>query len=270
MSTPNFVITGASKYYVLEPNVPEVTNENAEQLIQDYSLEREEFVYCDYDYEQDKEIEKIDLDKLQVTLYEYETRDFWDWEVNEIRESIKNDLKLLERKKKTYQILVDVDIDEWSDYAGKGYELHKFARVELILPVRYTKNSITAETSIHIEYEIGIRSGYFDGANLDYEIEISFGESNEYYDWFEFEKEEIIEKVIDDLEYEMDLLLPVGEYTTEKMKEEMQERAKNKYSLLENRMNEIEDFLEKIFERYASPYQKIAQFSNGEAIYQKV
>ena len=269
MATPNFVTT-ASKYYILAPSVPEVTEENAEELLEHYGFEREEFTYLDYDYEKDEEVEKIDLERLEEAIWEYETRDFWDWEIDEIKENIRADLKLLEKRKKTYQIYVDTDINEWSCYAGRGYELLKFARIELIVPVKYTKNGITAETSIHIFYEIGMRSGYYEGINLDWELEIGFGDSYETYDFYEFERKEIIERIVGDLEYEMDLMLPIGEYSTEKMKEEMRKRAENKYYYLENRMSEVEEFIEKIFEKYSVQYRKLAQFSNGEAIYQRI
>ncbi len=249
MATPNFVITGASRYFVLNPEIPEVTENNAEKLLEEYGFERGEFTYWDYDYELEKEVEKIDLHRLQEAIWEYETRDFWDWEINEIKESIRADLKLLNTKKKTYQILVDTDIDEWSDYAGRGYELHKFARVELVIPVKYTKNGITAETEIHIFYEIGFRSGYYDGVNLDWETEVGIADEDRTYDWFDVDKKWIVEKVESELEYQMDLFLPDEEYTTDKMREEMRERAKNKYYFLENRMSEIEELIEKIVEK---------------------
>jgi len=87
-----------------------------------------------------------------------------------------------------------------------------------------------------------IRSGYYEGCNLDYEIEI--------LDYSGY-KVDSIQDLINDLK-------------ADNLPYKLIEKSFNKH--LKLMVNE----LEKIFENYSTPLNKIAQFSNGEAVYKQI
>jgi len=93
-----------------------------------------------------------------------------------------------------------------------------------------------------------VRSGYYEGCNLDWHV------------WYGIDGNEID---IDDLEYELSY---IDNLTPSEVKA---------YSLLakqkaETLLNEIVTDVEKVFGNYTDKYGVTAQFSNGETIYHKI
>ena len=91
-----------------------------------------------------------------------------------------------------------------------------------------------------------IRSAYYDGANLDWEVE--YGEN------------------YDDLEYAIEAELSFSE----SMNKGMQELQKdNIRTWAENKTSEMIEAIEKIYEQASTPLRCVGVFSNGEAIYER-
>jgi hypothetical protein len=96
-----------------------------------------------------------------------------------------------------------------------------------------------------------IRSGYYQGANLDYEIEYSAdGYENDEFDG-----------VIDEWVYQ------ANKYNNNGLVQANRSKVEN---WLENTKNEMIEKLEKIYSEYSDvKLVKVGQFSNGEAVYEK-
>ena len=104
---------------------------------------------------------------------------------------------------------------------------------------------------ITITVKLKVINGYYEGANLDYEIEYS--DESQYY-------EDYIKLVKSVKEYPEDYGLNNGLVAIHAWR-------------LENKLDEVRDKLtsmvESIYKRASQPYYKSAQFSNGEAIYSR-
>lgn len=97
-----------------------------------------------------------------------------------------------------------------------------------------------------------IRSGYYEGANLDWELEFCAG-CNEVYN-----KEDLINEWIEEVEFKEEYnkgLIAIHEGYL--------------WSWIENNLRDLIQSIENIFSDYSDELKKVAQFSNGEAIYQK-
>lgn len=101
---------------------------------------------------------------------------------------------------------------------------------------------------IEVRINAVIRSGYYEGANLDYEVEYYAGSG--YDDHINFA-----------YEFESHSDMGAG----------MQKiQLKNAERWAEKITEELEEELERIFTQLSTPYNKVGQFSNGEAVYQKI
>jgi hypothetical protein len=103
------------------------------------------------------------------------------------------------------------------------------------------------EDDIEVKLYVIIRAGYYSGANLDWDFEIIDNEGNEIKcgDYYENDFYDYIED--------------------RKEKNEMKKQQKR----IVKKLHKEIDKLEKMFAKITTPYIKIGQFSNGEAIYQK-
>jgi|688.fasta_scaffold274757_2 hypothetical protein len=102
---------------------------------------------------------------------------------------------------------------------------------------------------IEVRINAVIRSGYYEGANLDYEVEYYSG-CGQWEDSINFGY---------DFENHSDMSRGLQVIQT-----------KNAERWAEKITEELEEELEKIFTQLSTPYNKVGQFSNGEAVYQKV
>jgi hypothetical protein len=97
-----------------------------------------------------------------------------------------------------------------------------------------------------IKLTVIVRSGYYEGINLDWQIGYSVGAG---------ETDEI--DFAQDLEY-------VADYSPEKAKQFA--GYAEKWAEVETEV--IVNFIEEVFENYSTPVRVVARFSNGETIYQ--
>lgn len=95
-----------------------------------------------------------------------------------------------------------------------------------------------------------VRSGYYSGCNLDWELEYRTGS-----DWSD---ELDVDEIASDIEWNSDL--------TEKRSKYLAEFAE---TFLENAGQELIEKVEKIFTDYSTPLVVTARFSNGETIYER-
>jgi hypothetical protein len=103
---------------------------------------------------------------------------------------------------------------------------------------------------LEIQVVVIVRSGYYEGANLDYELNYSI---NDY-------KDDNIESVVDEWEYQAEKEYKKGLVTINKPRVE---------SYLESQGQVLVEQVEKIFEEVSTPLNVVASFSNGETIYAK-
>ena len=104
---------------------------------------------------------------------------------------------------------------------------------------------------IEVRINAVIRSGYYEGANLDYEVEYYAGSGSG--------------------EWEEDINFNYGFENHSNMSRGLQViQTKNAEKWAEKITEELEEELERIFTQLSTPYNKVGQFSNGEAVYEKV
>jgi hypothetical protein len=96
------------------------------------------------------------------------------------------------------------------------------------------------------------RSGYYEGANLDFEdVNFSIG-NTEYLDIFS------LECIADCVKYYTDLNAGLKAIATPKM-----------YAKIEQMKSELENFINGVYGKCATKYEVLARFSNGETMYTK-
>ena len=104
--------------------------------------------------------------------------------------------------------------------------------------------------TLEISAAIGIRSGYYEAANLDYKLNVTF----ENYD---IEIDGINKELFNDFEvYETTGFNVI--------------HSANAQSWAETALEELKEFVEKVLAENSNPYEVEARFSNGETIYKKV
>lgn len=105
---------------------------------------------------------------------------------------------------------------------------------------------------VQIDIAAIIRGGYYDGCNLDWQVGINVC-GNDYDDGYES-----LESIAEDFEYHTDMNEGMAKI-----------QAKNVLNWIEKTKAELVEELEKVFTTYSEPLVKVAQFSNGEAVYEK-
>jgi hypothetical protein len=104
------------------------------------------------------------------------------------------------------------------------------------------------DINVEVRVNLILRSGYYEGANLDYEVEYYAG--SDYDDTinfsYEFESHSDMSKGLQVIQTKN------AERWAEKIKEELTEEV------------------EKIYTRVSTPYRKLGSFSNGEGVYEKI
>lgn len=117
----------------------------------------------------------------------------------------------------------------------------------------YTVSLFYLNVEFELRIKVLIRSGYYEGSNLDYESEWYLNDNDGYGD----ELESIQDLNDDELK---DLDIKKGIYTIHK------DRLNDKLEDMSDKaFKEINEALAKI----TQPYNAVAQFSNGETLYEK-
>lgn len=113
---------------------------------------------------------------------------------------------------------------------------------------RISKEHEYKDFAVEVTVSAIIRSGYYEGCNLDWNIEYNIaGGDNIDPDYFAQE-----------LEYQKD-------WTANKAKRYEKQAQKRAEKL----KNELVEYLEKIYQQYSTPLVVTARFSNGETWYEK-
>ena len=136
----------------------------------------------------------------------------------------------------------------YSDHGDDERELRSF-RSHVIGTVSESKLFLDQEVSVDLT--LVIRSGYYEGANLDYNL--SYGIYNSYQ-----QKADNTNDIIDEFIYNAD------------NKGMAKIQAKNVLKWLENTENKLREQVENIYESFSTPLKVVARFSNGETMYQKI
>ena len=112
------------------------------------------------------------------------------------------------------------------------------------------------ECSIDVTIELVIRDGYYEGANLDYNILCYYNGENigDYNELEEFVMNEF-DFIKDDFDDDED------EYQA---REDLDNQLYEVYNLLE----EARDKIEEVYKEFTECYNKIGQFSDGSALYE--
>lgn len=153
-----------------------------------------------------------------------------DWEYDDLKENLKYQLK--------------------EHITNDPYELHSFpSQVVGCLDKQKSFGDLDIDLSIYCV----IRSGYYEGVNLDWFIKLDIGNTS-YHD-------EIPEKhhLIDDLSYFNDWNKGLSTIQSE-----------NVLKWIKTTKLELITKMEKIYEENSTPLKVVARFSNGETIYEKV
>lgn len=104
------------------------------------------------------------------------------------------------------------------------------------------------DVEVEVRVNLILRSGYYEGANLDYEVEYYAGSG--YDDTINFSYE---------FESHSDM---------SKGLQIIQTRNAEKWA--ERITEELTEEVEKIYTRVSTPYRKLGSFSNGEGVYEKI
>jgi hypothetical protein len=101
---------------------------------------------------------------------------------------------------------------------------------------------------IDVNINVIIRSGYYSGVNLDWELDICT-----YYENLDS---------VDDITLE----LLQEDYPDENITEDIVQKT---IDSIQEKINELTEEIENVFKQYSTPLNVYATFSNGETIYQK-
>ena len=220
MGASNFARANASKYYVVLTNnevETKVCNE-CEHIHRDWEYELSTLSECDNckatDLYSDTEVEEID---------EYQIEDQKQYTIEKLKEN-----KLL---KQWYGYEMDKsDMD-------RNYPATTFFQIE--------KGKSFGDVEIAVQISLNLVGGYYEGATLDWSIEV-------FCDGYEIDESNIKEEV----EYRSDM--------NNGMKAMQVRNIKN---WLEKTKKEGIDMVEKAFGDSSKPYTLMGTFSNGESIY---
>jgi hypothetical protein len=153
----------------------------------------------------------------------------------------------------------DYDYEDLKDYTIELMEQSKFSysdngnfsnnrNFEGTLLGSLNVDKCFGDICVEVRVNAVIRSGYYEGANLDYEVEYYTGSGWE--DSIDFKY---------DFENHSDMRSGLQTIQT-----------KHAERWAEKIADELVEELERIFTQVSTPYRKVAQFSNGEAVYEKL
>lgn len=111
-----------------------------------------------------------------------------------------------------------------------------------------TVHKIYGDTEVGFTLRAVLRSGYYEGAVLDYEL----------LDYEGYESDDVSDYLYN-FEYQSNM--PQGMQTIQRKYAESWSQRE-----LQEQINKLEE----LFENWSSPYKKVAQFSNGETIYERL
>lgn len=167
---------------------------------------------------------------------------------------------------------LSVDVESEDD-GERSYPGHVFGKVEL-------KN---ARDDIYCTAALVIRSGYYADANLDFEIKVYTSYDGEYSDVEDLDLDIVsescaVEKQLTRAQFNKyqkagrAIQYSDSDYfntiTTYVIPTRRQVLAIEKRIHLE--ANKLEDAIRKVYAKYTTPYRRVAVFSNGEALYEKI
>lgn len=132
--------------------------------------------------------------------------------------------------------------DKWD--GERSYPAHYFADI-------YT-SFYYWEAEIYISIKLGTRSGYYQGGNLDYDVNI-------YWDETHYEDLAVLEDDMD--RWPEDAGAETG-------KGIFRHNLPKFIGKVEKNIDEIREIIEEVYEKHTQPLCKVAQFSNGETIYE--
>lgn len=171
----------------------------------------------------------LDDDGNETEELEYVSPD--SFEMDNFIESVQEELSQI----KKYDFYKDSTWDFDRSYPGQ------------CIGVLYTSRYF-GDIDISIDLKVILRSAYYDGANLDWEILINNEYSNEEVDYF-------IENELENSEMNAGI---------------KKIQTKNIQNWIEKTITDMRENVEKIFEKFSTPLIVEARFSNGETIYKKI
>jgi len=163
-----------------------------------------------------------------------------DWEYDDLKDNLISELS---NTSKTSSL-------NFSSGGTDTYELRSYPSNVL---GRLTKWKCYGNTFISVSIYSVIRSGYYEGCNLDWFIEVEI-EGKDYID-------EIpqLDDITDSLTYNNEWNIGFSKI-----------QSKNVLKWIETTKEELVNIIEKIYEENSEPLEVVGRFSNGETLYKKV
>jgi len=194
-------------------------------------LMNEEVNFCtdcgNFHYEEVSKCDSCDSENLNK---EYKSVE--DFEVEDFKDNIKDSLQ-----NSKYDFRPDV-----------GNNSHNLRSFEGTILGSVIEDKTILNVSIEVQITCILRSGYYEGANLDWEI-------THYIDGYEHD---VLDFAIDEWEHNA-----LQEYNQGLVSIQ----RKNAKSYIENTTNELVEFVESIYKQYSTELGVVARFSNGETMY---
>ena len=234
MGTSNFSrLNNASKYYTVFMNVEE-------KYVECYEC-NEKF----YEYESEYETAESELccSKCGSDAIEFneDERSIEDWEVEDFKSYFKEQL---EKIGGTYDEELANDRNRPARYLGY-FQQSKF----------YGDEEFTVRLRIYYQH------GYYEGANLDYDIEIDAG-----YGW-----EEVDEELYNGNKVTIEDIVTISLKNSDLPKGMQKIQSKNIIKWIEKYIKETSEKIEKLFSEVCdNRLELVGTFSNGESIYKEV
>lgn len=167
-------------------------------------------------------------------------------------DAVYEELEKLEKKTSEYSIHFGVGED---DYRVRGHFAESIGEISVRLPFSLAGVEEEVADIFWADINVYIRNGYYEHANLDYEVTIKdeiFGE---------IEDEDELFGLIEAIKEEY------GDEITQSSKEKLSVVVIKRYVRLIELKNELIQKIEEILEKYSEPYNLYVQFDNGETIY---
>lgn len=223
MATPNFAIpTNASKYFVVLTKREETIKKCKDCNAKHYQWE--------FDLSDINHCEECESDNIEETTEYVQPQD---WEYNDLIQNIKNEITKL---KDGYE--------DDTQFFDRNYQRTTLGKLEV--------SKWYGDVEISLRLTAFIQSAYYDGATLDYLVEVYNG-----YEYTEEPYEDIIKDFLRD---------------NSEMSIGMQKiQTKNILNWLEITIKNLSQELEKIYDNFAQhKLQCNGVFGNGEAIYSEI
>jgi hypothetical protein len=155
----------------------------------------------------------------------------------------------------------------------RNYPGHIFAQVEL-------KNS---RDQLYCTAALIIRSGYYSDANLDFELTVYNGYTGEYLEVEELDDEVVAESCAETRDIsraQYNRYKNAGRVSyysesdyTNTIRTDILPTKKQIvriYKSIEREASELDAAIRESYEKFTTPYRRVATFSNGESIYEKI